>query len=167
MICPKCGHPAPWNILDEDSETEVLSSGEESQFEYDKYTIEGKQERSDYITKKRDIILSTTPSLEGYIIEEYIDVISEDVVFRVSFGDSIVNNIKNATSGFSIGSVELKGNTAAIESAKKYVRDKLIAKAISIGANAIVGLDFESSVGNTSFARVSINGTAVKVSRKG
>ena len=166
MNCPKCGAPAPWNVSDDEQEIDNLTGVEENQFGFDKHTDEGRQERLEYIQKKKDIILSTTPSLEGYHIEEYIDLISEDVVFRVSLGDSVANGFENAISGLSFGAKELKGNTSAIESAKEYVRNKMIAKAITIGANAIVGIDFETSVGNATFARVSMNGTAVRIKKK-
>ena len=61
---------------------------------------------------------------------------------------------------------ELSGTSVAILKAKEYVKDKLRAKAASIGANAVVGIDFETSIGASSTnIRGSINGTAVIVKK--
>jgi|GEM_PF-4823649 len=114
------------------------------------------------------VILSTTHSLEGYSIIEYKDVISEEVVFA----NKLISQFKNMVNDFfsAVDSLfydtELSGTSVAILKAKEYVKDKLRAKAASIGANAVVGIDFETSIGASSTnIRVSINGTAVIVKK--
>lgn len=114
------------------------------------------------------VLLTTTNNFEGYSILEYKDVISEEVCFA----NKLVSQFKNIVNDFfsSLDSLfddtELSGTTVAILKAKEYVKEKIKAKAKSIGANAIVGIDFETSYGSSSTnIRVSINGTAVVVKK--
>jgi uncharacterized protein YbjQ (UPF0145 family) len=96
--------------------------------------------------ESRDIIVSTTPHLEGFAIERYIGVVSGDVVFDPTF-------------------TRLEQN---------FVRDRAVAvhhmvrKAREIGANAVVGMSFNCG----SFQRqgtkkavcsISAYGTAVRI----
>ena len=123
------------------------------------------RERAETIERCNNMILSTTPSLDGYVIERYIDVISEDVIFKTSAGDAIVNGISNIVDSFSFSAKEISGDSNTMQRAKKYVREKMIMHAAQIGANAIVGIDFETNVATSAMARVSMNGTAVFVRR--
>ena len=99
-----------------------------------------------YASEDRDIIVSTTPQLEGFSVERYIGVVSGDVVFDASF--------------------------TGLE--QHFARDRAIAvhnmvrKAREIGANAVIGLSFNCG----SFQRqgtkkevcsISAYGTAVKI----
>jgi len=115
-----------------------------------------------------DIIISTTSNLEGYEILEYKDIVYEEVIFAQKLTSQLKNVVGDYVSA--VGSIfsdqELSGSTNAILQAKDYVIKKLKARASSIGANAIVGIDFETSYGSASTSiRVSVNGTAVLVQK--
>ena len=99
-----------------------------------------------YASEDGDLIVSTTPQLEGYAVERYIGAVSGDVVF-----DATLTRLE-----------------------QKFARDRAMAvhsmvrKARAIGANAVVGLSFNCG----SFQRqgtkkevcsISAYGTAVKI----
>lgn len=114
-----------------------------------------------------EILLSTTPSLDGYEITEYIDVISSETIYKLSIAKSFSSAISDVIDSWKIFSNnELSGTTRLIHEAKEYVKDELTKKARELGANAIVGIDFETSFSDINgYAKVSINGTAVKISK--
>ena len=114
----------------------------------------------------KNILLSTTPTLEGYRVVKYIDVIYSEVVYKLSLGKAFGTMLSNTIDSLSIFTTkELSGTTRLIQEAKDYVRNDLQIKAASLGANAIVGLDIESSVSNDGIAKASINGTAVIIEK--
>ncbi len=110
-----------------------------------------------------NMLLSTTNTLDGYVVKRYIDVINADVLFKASFGDQIVNFFNTVIDIFSFSEKELTSNADILSKANEYVRKKLIYKAAKAGANAVIGIDFETNISDTSYARVSMNGTAVYV----
>ena len=113
-----------------------------------------------------NMIITTTPTLDGYRIIKYIDVIYAEAIYKVNLGKSLINSINNAFDAWNIfSSTDLSGTSSIIEEAKDYVKKSLITKAASLGANAIVGIDIESSVANDGAAKASINGTAVVVEK--
>lgn len=110
----------------------------------------------------KNIILSTTHTIDGYHIVKYLDVISAEAVYKLSLGKTLSNMLNDTFDSMRIFSNnELSGSTQLIQEAKDYVKNELIKKAKEIGANAIVGIDIESSVGADGMAKASINGTAV------
>lgn len=117
--------------------------------------------------KDKEIILSTTPSLDGYNITEYIDVISAETIYKLSLSKSVTAAISNVIDSWKIfSSNELRGTTELICEAKEYIKNELIKKAVALHADAVVGIDIESSFSSSDgFAKVSINGTAVKISK--
>ena len=109
----------------------------------------------------KDFIVSTTHQLDGYIITEYLDVIFEESIF----GISISTGIKGIGDMFKDWTGErLNAISDRIEEVKKEVKDALIDKAIKLGADAIVGLDIETTRNlNDGTIGVSISGTAVRI----
>lgn len=115
-------------------------------------------------SQKNNILLSTTHTLDGYIITQYIDIISSEVVYKVSFPRALSQMLTDTVDNWKIFSNnELRGTTALIQEAKDYVKNDLIEKAKDLGANAVVGIDIETSISNDGVAKASINGTAVKI----
>lgn len=114
-----------------------------------------------------EILLSTTPSLDGYEITEYIDVISSETVYKLSLSKAFASAFNNVIDSWKIfSSNELSGTTKLIHEAKEYVKGELVKKAKELNADAVVGIDIESSFSNSDgYAKVSINGTAVKISK--
>ena len=117
------------------------------------------------MNQKNKIIISTTPSLDGYHITEYMDVISCETIYKLSLGKAFSGVIDDIVDSWRIFSNnELSGTANLIREATEYVKDQLIQKASSMGADAVVGVDIETSIaGGSEAAKVSINGTAVKI----
>lgn len=114
-----------------------------------------------------NMILSTTPTLDGYKIVKYIDVLYSEALYKVSFGKALSSALSNTVDSFKIFSdTELSGTTKIIQEAKDYVKQDLMKKAAILGANAIVGIDIESSYSSDGIAKASINGTAVTIEKE-
>lgn len=114
----------------------------------------------------KDMLLSTTSTLDGYQIIEYIDVVYSETIYKLSISKSLSTMISDAADSLKIFSnTELSGTTQLLQEAKDYVKRDLMRKAALLGANAIVGIDIESTVGSDGIAKASINGTAVVIKK--
>ena len=96
-----------------------------------------------------DFIISSTPTLSGYIIEEYKGL---------AFGEVVVpNGIMGVLTSGTFFTV------SAVEKARKMAVESMRENALQMEANAIVGVDVDISDLNGNAVIVSANGTAVKV----
>ncbi|MEZ0537556.1 heavy metal-binding domain-containing protein [Caldicellulosiruptoraceae bacterium PP1] len=103
------------------------------------------------------MIISTTPSIEGKKIINYLGIVSAEVVLGVNFVKDFLAGLNDLFGGRS-GTYE----NELIE-AKQKVIDELVQRATIMGANAVVGidLDFEVLGANGSMLMVVATGTAV------
>jgi len=105
------------------------------------------------------MILSTTPTLEGHPIREYLGVVSSETIVGA-------NVIKDFTAGLHdfFGGRVSSYETALVE-AKNCALNELIRDAEKLGANAIVGIDYDyETVGpKGGMLMVCCSGTAVKI----
>ena len=108
------------------------------------------------------IIWTTTNSIDGCHVEKYLGVISREIVFRNGLFSAIGAKVTNLVNSFNFRDVELKGSTELISNAKRYLMDEFEKEAQRRGANAILGIDFETSFG-AELIKVSINGTSVRI----
>ena len=116
-----------------------------------------------------NFLLTTTSNLDGYKIKKYIDIVYSEVIYSINVFKSVDLFIKDSVDNFHIFSdKELRGTTELIQEAKNYAKRDLVKKAMALGANAVIGIDIESSLGSgtNGAARVSINGTAVIVEKE-
>ena len=107
-----------------------------------------------------EMILTTTNNLSGYEIEKYIDVISVDKIFGLGMGTA-VKFIGDIFSNFTGN--EQFAYSERINEVKNDLKEFLKQKAYKNGANAVVGIDYETSLFFGSAIMVSISGTAVQV----
>ena len=110
------------------------------------------------------LILTTGGTVEGYKVVKYLDIISCEVIFKNSFMNSISAGIEDFFRSLSFREQEMSGAMELIDRAKVYVMKKFREKAVSIGANAVLGVDFETTFGSD-IVKISVNGTAVVVDR--
>ncbi len=109
--------------------------------------------------KTKNFILSTTNTLEGYHIDQYLGMVSGEVILGANFFRDIAASITNF----------IGGRSAAYEKtfieAKEAAMEEIIARAQEMGANAILGadLDFETLGADNGMMMVSVSGTAVVV----
>jgi uncharacterized protein YbjQ (UPF0145 family) len=106
------------------------------------------------------MILSTTDSIDGQKIVQYIGVISADVVMGTNFMRDFFASVRDVVGGRS-GSYE-----KVFTEAKQEALSDLAEKAKEMGANAVVGIDIDYEIiggDNKTLLMVTANGTAVKL----
>jgi len=104
------------------------------------------------------ILVTTTGSLEGYRITEYVGVIGSQTVLGGNVIKDFVASITDFTGGQS-------GTTEQILSdARNLATQKIIDEAIKVSANAIVGLKLDFETIGQAYMCIA-TGTAVKVGK--
>jgi uncharacterized protein YbjQ (UPF0145 family) len=107
--------------------------------------------------------VTTTFSIEGYRITEYKGLVRGIVVRSPTIGQGILGGLKSIVGG------QIGAYAEMCEQTRKQAYDLLVQHATAIGANAVVGLRYESSeVGSRSSAtEVLCYGTAVVLQHAG
>lgn len=107
----------------------------------------------------RGVIVSTTPTLEGRPIQEYMGIVTGEVIVGANLFRDLFANIRDIVGGRS-GSYE-----RILGDARKQAIEELQAEAAAMGGNAVVGIDLDYEVigPNGSMLMVSASGTAVRV----
>ncbi|MCK0127156.1 heavy metal-binding domain-containing protein [Erythrobacter sp. F6033] len=107
----------------------------------------------------RGVIVSTTPTLEGMPIQEYLGVITGEVIVGANVFRDLFASVRDIVGGRS-GSYE-----RILADARNQAIEELQAEAASRGGNAVVGIDLDYEVigANGSMLMVSASGTAVRV----
>ena len=105
------------------------------------------------------MIITTTPNIEGQRITEYLGVVTSQTIIGANFFKDILAGLRDFFGGRS-GAYE-----RILDEAKQYAMGELVQRAKSIGADAIVGidLDYETVGSKGSMLMVSVSGTAVKL----
>lgn len=143
----------------------TMFSNAVKRYNLNKETIETREKEKIQIQKNYDeLMLTTGVNFDGYMVEKYIDVFCEEVVFKNSFWKRLDASFEDLTNVFSFRDTELSGVNKLISNAREYVLEKFKEKAARLGANAVLGVEFESSLGSD-IVRVSVSGTAVKIKK--
>jgi uncharacterized protein YbjQ (UPF0145 family) len=106
------------------------------------------------------MILTTTDSVEGQKIVQYLGIISADVVMGTNFMRDFFASVRDVVGGRS-GSYE-----KVFAEAKQEALDDLAEKATALGANAVIGIDLDYEIiggDQKTLLMVTANGTAVKL----
>jgi len=104
-----------------------------------------------------DIIVTTTPSVEGRRITRYAGVVTGEAILGANIFKDLFAGIRDIVGG----------RSATYERELRAARDiaikELTQAAVELGANAVVGvdIDYETVGGSGSMLMVSISGTAV------
>lgn len=107
------------------------------------------------------MIVSTTPTLEGKKMVEYLGLVSGEAILGANIFKDIFAGIRDIVGGRS-GAYEQE-----LRSAKQIALDEMVEQAQALGANAVVGVDLDyetigvGSAGN--MLMVSASGTAVVI----
>ncbi|MEM3700712.1 MAG: YbjQ family protein [Candidatus Bathyarchaeia archaeon] len=88
---------------------------------------------------EKEIIVVTTPELPGYEIVKVLGTIHGLTVRTRGVGGKIVAGIEGIFGG------EVTAYTSECEKARKESLNRLVENAKRIGANAVIGVDFETS----------------------
>ena len=105
------------------------------------------------------MILTTTASIEGRPVQDYLGVINAQSIIGANMFKDIFASLRDLVGGRS------KTYERVIEEAKEDAMRELTQKAQAMGANAVVGidLDFETVGASGSMLMVIAVGTAVRV----
>jgi uncharacterized protein YbjQ (UPF0145 family) len=108
--------------------------------------------------KERDMIVTTTPSVEGRSIEGYLGVVNGEAILGAHFGRDLAAGLTDFFGGRS-GAYEQE-----VQKARKIALKEMEGEATALGADAVVGVDVDYEVIRQGMLMVSVSGTAVKLS---
>jgi uncharacterized protein YbjQ (UPF0145 family) len=106
-----------------------------------------------------DIIVTTTPTVEGRRITRYAGLVTGEAILGANIFKDLFAGIRDIVGG----------RSATYENELRSARDiavkELTQAAVELGANAVVGvdIDYETVGGSGSMLMVSVSGTAVVV----
>ncbi|MCW3079970.1 heavy metal-binding domain-containing protein [Segetibacter sp.] len=105
------------------------------------------------------MITTTTPTIEGQPIQQYLGIISSESIIGANILKDVLAVFRDIAGGRSATYEKV------VDEARTNAINELIRKAQSIGANAIVGinLDFETVGTGSSMLMVLATGTAVRI----
>lgn len=105
------------------------------------------------------MIVTTTHSIEGQKIEEYMGLVSAESVIGANFLKDITASIRDFLGGRS------SSYEKVLQEAKQTALNEMQDMARELGANAVIGvdLDYEAVGGQSSMLMVVATGTAVKL----
>jgi uncharacterized protein YbjQ (UPF0145 family) len=109
--------------------------------------------------RPKRMIYTTTESIPGEEIVEVLGVVTGNVVQTKHVGKDIMAGLKSIVGG------EIAGYTEMLTEARQMAIQRLVASALEMGADAVVGLRFTTSAIMSSASEILAYGTAVKLKR--
>lgn len=105
------------------------------------------------------MLLTTTPSIQGYTIREYRGVVTGETIIGANIVKDFFAGVRDVVGGRS------NSYEKVLREAKDTSMREMIERAQAIGANAIVGIDidYETIGSNGSMLMVATSGTAVVI----
>lgn len=109
------------------------------------------------------ILVTTTPSIDGYAITNYQGIVFGEVVAGVNMFRDIGASLRNVFGGRSQGYEE------ELTNARNEAIAEMQQRAEAMGAHAVVGVDIDYEVlgADGSMLMVTASGTAVQIARQG
>ena len=113
--------------------------------------------QAEYRNKIYSCKKTTGYTFDGYKITQYLDIVNGEIVLGTGF-----------LSEFSAGMNDLFGTSSGmfsskLQQAREHAQAEMIVKAVSMGANAIIGIDFDYITFANNMIGVVANGTAVVI----
>lgn len=107
------------------------------------------------------MLLTTTPNVEGQNVDEYLGLVVGEAIMGANIVKDFFAGIRDIVGGRS-ASYENE-----LSNAREMALKDLQNQAASLGANAVIGIDFDYEVvgQSGSMLMVSISGTAVRLTR--
>ena len=105
------------------------------------------------------MILTTTPTIEGYPVKQYPGVVASETIIGANVFRDIMAGLRDFFGGRSSSYEEV------LKKAKDTALQELQERATAMGANAVIGidLDYETVGANGSMLMVTASGTAVVI----
>ena len=106
--------------------------------------------------------LTTASSLEGYKVIRQCGVVFGESLFKHGTLKQLGAGISDTIDQLKFGSRELSGSTRLLEDARNHAYQKMISEAKRRGANAVIAIDSDNTIGGE-YMYISLYGTAVLV----
>ncbi|WP_219836742.1 heavy metal-binding domain-containing protein [Paenibacillus sp. R14(2021)] len=103
------------------------------------------------------MIFSTTPTIEGQPIQQYLGVVTGEAIMGANIVRDIFASITDIVGGRS-GAYETK-----LKEARDVAFNEMSSQASRLGASAIVGIDIDYEVVREGMLMVAVSGTAVRI----
>ena len=105
------------------------------------------------------MILTTTPTIEGYPVKQYLGVVASETIIGANVFRDIMAGLRDFFGGRPSSYEEV------LKKAKDTALQELQERATAMGANAVIGidLDYETVGANGSMLMVTASGTAVVI----
>ena len=118
--------------------------------------------KEEYRTAAESIVMTTCPQVDGYRAVEQLGLVFGESLFKAGISSQVDALFDDAAPSPSIVDSELADTTDMLRKARERATMKMVLEAASRGANAIVGIDAESSISG-SIMQVTMVGTAVRL----
>jgi len=103
------------------------------------------------------IITTTTPTVEGHPVEEYLGIVTGEAILGAHIGRDFLASITDIIGGRS------KAYEEEVRKARDIALEEMASEAASKGANAVVGVDIDYEVIRQGMLMVCTSGTAVRM----
>jgi uncharacterized protein YbjQ (UPF0145 family) len=103
------------------------------------------------------IIVTTTDSVEGREVEQYLGIVSGETVYGANIFRDFFASIRDIVGG------RAGGYEKVLKDGKQMAIEDMLAEARAMGADAILAVDLDYENISQSMLMVSANGTAVKL----
>jgi uncharacterized protein YbjQ (UPF0145 family) len=103
------------------------------------------------------MILSTTSTLEGHQVENYLGIVSGETIIGANIFKDFFAGITDIVGGRSSAYEQV------LREAKATAMSEMEMQARQLGANAIIGIDLDYETIRQGMLMVTVSGTAVKV----
>ena len=156
--CKKCGAYAGLlgNICDDCNQKSI----EHYQLDQEISQEVAQEHQADLEKRICSVILTTTPTIEGYLITDTIDIVTAECAFGMNVFRDLFAGVRDFVGGRSRATQKILRDT------RITCLNELRQEADTVGANAVVGVDLdysEFSGGGKSMLFLVASGTAVKV----
>lgn len=105
------------------------------------------------------MILTTTPTIEGHSITKYLGIVNGEAILGANLFKDLFAGIRDLVGGRSAAYEK------ELQRARETALAELTARAVRLGADAVVGVDLDYEVlgANGGMLMVCVSGTAVRV----
>ena len=139
-----------------ENEIQKIKDSKQDMYRKEQFQLQKKDE----IRKKRKEFMGTTGyNFEGYKIVKYINLVHGEIVLGTGFYSELSASISDL---LGVSSKTFEGK---ISQAKGVAQEQMILNAMTMDANAIIGIDFDITTFSNNMIGVSANGTAVVIEK--
>lgn len=158
-ICFNCGYDISLTTLEQKRQKDKINDEKQKEFQKRKLLKELEIQKD-----IENMLLTTTPQIDGYKVVEQLGIVFGDTIFKPSFTNRVSASIDDFSDIVSFGDKQLSGSTGLLVTAREYDIQKMKIEALKRGANAIIGIDSEGVFG-ADICHVTIVGTEAKIEK--